>query len=143
MWNINIFGENKSNFAFAFMKRFFVFILTLAYIASSSGATIYIHQCMGKTIAWDIIENEGNSCSKCGMHKNAAGDCCNDHVKVLKIHNDHNLPVANYSKVLVPAILPTPGDAFLQPSLFDAENKTIKSFTPLRSSTKSYCILYC
>ena len=125
------------------MKKFLLFILSLAYLASSSGATIYIHQCMGKTIAWDIIENEGSSCSKCGMHKNASGDCCNDHVKVLKVHNDQNVPVANFGKVLLPGTLPSPGYSFSQPVLFLSENKTTESFAPFRSGKLDYCILYC
>jgi hypothetical protein len=51
-----------------FMKKFLFLILTLAYFTSTSGATIYFHQCMGKTIAWDLKANENNTCTKCGMH---------------------------------------------------------------------------
>ncbi len=126
------------------MKKLLLFILTLAYVASSSGAIIYIHQCMGKTIAWDIIENEGNSCAKCGMHKNAPNDCCKDHVKVLKIHNDQNLPNACFSKITLHNALPVDHFSFPSPILTNGENKTDESYTPPhRSSKVNYCILYC
>lgn len=126
------------------MKKFLLFILTLAYIASSSGATIYIHQCMGKTIAWDVMENEGNSCAKCGMHKNAPTDCCKDHVKVLKVQNDQNLPNVYFSKITLQSALPVDYFSFASSVFINSENKTAESYTPpLRSSKISYCILYC
>jgi hypothetical protein len=126
------------------MKKFLLFILTLAYITSSSGATIYIHQCMGKTIAWDLIENEGNSCAKCGMHKNAPHDCCKDHVKVLKISNDQNLPNAYFSKIILHDALPADHFSFSSSLVTNGENKTAESYTPPHRSSKiNYCILYC
>jgi hypothetical protein len=126
------------------MKKFLLFILTLAYVASSSGAIIYIHQCMGKRIAWDIIENEGNSCTKCGTHKNAPNDCCKDHVKVLKIHNDQNLPNAWLSKIILHDAFPVDYFSFSSFALITNENKTAESYTPPHRSSKiNYCILYC
>lgn len=136
--------KNKFIFACSFMKKFLLFILTLAYVASSSGATIYIHQCMGKTIAWDVIENEGNSCTKCGMHKNAPNDCCKDHVKVLKVQNDQNIPNAYHSNVVLQAALPVEYFNLLTPVLFTSDKKTAESYIPSGQSSKiNYCILYC
>lgn len=126
------------------MKKFLLFILAVVYVASSSGATIYIHQCMGKTIAWDIVENEGNLCATCGMHKNAPNDCCKDHVKVLKIHNDQNLPNANFNKVTLQQALPVDYFSFSSSVVTNGKNETDESYTPpLRSSKINYCILYC
>jgi len=125
------------------MKKFFLLILTFAYLASSSGATIYIHQCMGKTIEWDLSGDEKNNCAKCGMHKNAANDCCQDHVKVIKTHFDQNLPSGYLNNIFSPFSLPVPYHFFNATSLLTARNKNIEKFTHLRSSKISYCILYC
>ncbi|MEP6627013.1 MAG: hypothetical protein ABJA32_03475 [Ginsengibacter sp.] len=126
------------------MKKFFLLILSFVYLATSSGATVYIHQCMGKMIAWELLENEGSSCTKCGMHKNAPTDCCKDHVKVLKVQNDQSLPNANHAKVIgQSAILPASIN-FSSPALIgNAHQSDAYYLPPPRSSKISYCILYC
>jgi hypothetical protein len=127
-----------------FMKKFLFLILTLAYFTSTSGATIYFHQCMGKTIAWDLKANENNTCTKCGMHKDASGHCCNDQVKVLKIQDDHQLPIAFLKQIQVPIIaLPVTSFVMPEPKLLSVTNEDSSSFTSLRSSKINYCILYC
>ena len=89
------------------MKKFLIFILTFAYLASTSGATIYIQQCMGRIISCSLVEKDSNKCSKCGMHKNASNDCCKGHVKVLKVHSDQNLPEIYFNKIsLANAMVP-------------------------------------
>ena len=125
------------------MKKFLLLILTFAYLATSSGATVYIHQCMGKTIDWDLSGDERNKCEKCGMHKNAANDCCQDHVKIVKVRNDQNLPVSFFSNVFFSPALPAPVYSFYQVRLFNCENKSIESHTLTRSSKINYNILYC
>jgi hypothetical protein len=77
------------------MKKIIFFILTLAYITSSSGATIYMHECMGKVIDWNLHTN-GDKCENCGMHKNKAGDCCKDIAKVYKLQTEHSIPASNF-----------------------------------------------
>ena len=125
------------------MKKFFLLILAFAYLATSSGATIYIHQCMGKTIEWDLRGDEKDKCAKCGMHKNAANDCCQDHVKMIKLQNQQNLPVTSFNKIFFSPALPAPVYSYQQVYLFNSENKSIESHTLTRSSKTDYCILYC
>ena len=126
------------------MKKIFLLILSFLYLATSSGATVYIHQCMGKTIAWELLENEGSACAKCGMHKNAPTDCCKDHVKVLKVQSDQNVPNAYHAKVnLESALLPAYIN-FSSPVLVGSARQAAAYHTPPpRSSKISYCILYC
>jgi hypothetical protein len=125
------------------MKKFILLILTFAYLASSSGATVYIQRCMGKTIAWSLIEKDGNKCDKCGMHKNTTNDCCSSHIKVLKVHNDQNLPQVFFQKLfLTNAFLPKTFDANKQDQFLETETKDPATFTPLRSPI-NFCILYC
>lgn len=126
------------------MKKFIFLLATLAYFASTSGATIYFHECMGKVIDVNFKPNERNECFNCGMHKNAAGDCCNDHVKVLKIQNDNQLPVS-FLKNLQAPLIALPATFFISPdeSIGGKNRSTPLSYTPPRSNELSYCILYC
>ncbi len=91
------------------MKKVLLFILAVAYLTTSSGGIIYLHQCMGKLSCVDFgISNSGNGkCGKCGMEKNKAGDCCQDHLIVLKSLQDQNQPVYFSQKInLFPSFIP-------------------------------------
>ncbi len=75
------------------MKKFLILILTFAYIASTSGATVYLHYCMGKMVEWNVLGNDKNRCPNCGMDKSEkdSGTCCKDEHKQLKVTNDHSI----------------------------------------------------
>ena len=75
------------------MKKFLILILTFAYIASTSGATVYLHYCMGKMVEWNVVENDKAMCANCGMDKSEkdSDKCCKDEHKQLKVTNDHNV----------------------------------------------------
>jgi hypothetical protein len=124
------------------MKKIFLLILTLSYLASSSGATVYIQQCMGKTVAWSLVDKENNKCEKCGMHK-STNDCCSNHIKVLKVHNDQNLPEVFFHKFfLSDTFLPETFSLNKQDEFLQIQTTRPESFTPLRN-TINFCILYC
>lgn len=124
------------------MKKILVFILALAYVTSTSGATIFVQQCMGKTVGWSLSERTSNKCSKCGMHKNAPNDCCKGHVKVLKVHNDQNLPDGYYNRISL-------SSAFLPPQFYKHQKfyfislslKDVREHLP--RPRNDYRILYC
>ena len=124
------------------MKKFLLLILSFAYLASSSGATLYIHQCMGKTIGWEI-NIESNSCGNCKEHKNFSHRCCKDEVKILKSTLDQNLPANFYAKII-------PGD-FIVPKAYYACFKSTFEKAKHDSSERfifppnkiDYSVLYC
>jgi len=124
------------------VKKIFIFILTLAYITSTTGATVFVQQCMGKTVSWSLSEATSNKCSKCGMHKNAPNDCCKGHVKVLKVHNDQNLPEGNFKKISLPDLLFP--KTFYQHQKFYFISASLTAVQRYRPPPKSnYTILYC
>ncbi len=136
--------EKKFSFALSFMKKFILLIVSLAYLATSSGATIYIHECMGKRLQWDLKADESDKCAKCGMHKNERNDCCKDHVKVLKVQNDQQLP-ENFFKNIFSADAALPAAFYILPkqNFFSPRNKINHYKYPPSGSKTSYCILYC
>ena len=64
------------------MKKIFVSILAIFYLASSVGATVHLHYCMDKLISWSLLKSNGDKCGKCGMDKD--GGCCKDEHKFVK-----------------------------------------------------------
>lgn len=127
------------------MKKFLLLIVTLACFVSTSGATIYFHQCMGKMVAWDFHGDKEAKCDKCGMDKNAPNDCCNDEVKVLKVKSDQFLPTS-FAKCLLFSDYALPVTFFMvqiptQPFVFVENKKGASSL--FRNSFENYCALYC
>ena len=94
------------------MKKFIVAILAILYLNTSIGATIHLHYCMDKLVAWDLGNKEDNIvCPYCGMAKTATTDqhcgsdskgCCKDEQKHVKIEKDQKATENNFdfSKVL-------------------------------------------
>lgn len=73
------------------MKRFFVAILALLYMVSTTGATIYIHYCMGEQVGASLAHHDEHHCSKCGMKRSTSDNgCCKDENKTYKA-SDHQL----------------------------------------------------
>ena len=72
------------------MKRFAALILLLLYFATSTGATINFHFCMGEVESISMLGNAKKKCGKCGMENKPSIDigCCKDEGKWIKIKDD-------------------------------------------------------
>ncbi|HYJ64534.1 MAG TPA: hypothetical protein VEV62_12375 [Parafilimonas sp.] len=70
------------------MKKLIAFILCFVYVATSSGATINFHYCMGRFIGWDWSLPINNKCSNCGMKKENQKGCCNYKHQTLQLKKD-------------------------------------------------------
>ena len=75
------------------MKRLLVVILSLVYLAASSGFTLRQHYCMGELIGTAIDHpaesSDTHNCSRCGMEKKSDDNgCCKDKVKTFKASDD-------------------------------------------------------
>ncbi|WP_431210247.1 HYC_CC_PP family protein [Puia sp. P3] len=68
------------------MKKVFVSILAILYLSTSMGATVHLHYCMGRLVAWGLMDKESRDCVSCGMSKSEAmpgcsvgmKNCCHD-----------------------------------------------------------------
>ncbi|HEY1009930.1 MAG: HYC_CC_PP family protein [Daejeonella sp.] len=67
------------------MKNLIVTILAVFYLGVSSGASVYVHYCMGKVVESGFVSKEGKACNECGMKADKPGDCCKHDSKELKI----------------------------------------------------------
>ncbi|MBN8787880.1 MAG: hypothetical protein DI535_29795 [Citrobacter freundii] len=88
------------------MKKIFLFILAFTYFASTSGATLHLHYCMGKMVAWSVSDNEEENCPICGSDKGKMVEkgCCKDEHKQLKITNDHSITETAFQGLYLMAV---------------------------------------
>ena len=71
------------------MKRIIASILAVLYLSTSMGATVHLHYCMGRLVAWGLMDKESKDCISCGMAKDVAmkgcsvgmKNCCHDEHK--------------------------------------------------------------
>ena len=124
------------------MKKILLIILTFAYLTSTSGATIYFQQCMGKTIGWSILEKKADKCDKCGMHDNSAKNCCTGNIKVLKVHTDQNLPELFHSNIFSPVAILT-ATTYFSKNLFVKSQVEKTSYSSRPPPNVDFCVLYC
>ena len=80
------------------MKKLLAFILTIFYLASTTGATVHMHYCMGKMVDKSFWHNDDKQCGKCGMEKSGDDDngCCKDEHKQFKIDNEHKITTSSF-----------------------------------------------
>src|SRR5258705_4966948 len=96
------------------MKKFLAAILAVIYLSTSMGATVHLHYCMDKLVAWGFGEKGMNkkSCPYCGMTKATNTDkhcgkeskgCCKDEQKQVKLENDQKVAEAAINLSQIPA----------------------------------------
>jgi hypothetical protein len=130
------------------VKKFLATILAILYLATTTGATVHMHYCMGKLVEQNLWHNQKEQCSKCGMDKSETKDdkgCCKDEHKQVKVEKDHYTSDVAFQAMQIAAVaLPVsfieiPAIAF---SSITEENPN--SNAPPRSSSiaiyKRYCV---
>lgn len=70
------------------MKKIYIGILAVLYMAVSSGIALEIHYCMGKEAGRELYGSSTDKCGKCGMTEKKAG-CCHDDFKFYKLSDFH------------------------------------------------------
>jgi|SRR5882757_5941891 len=81
------------------MKKFLATILAIVYLSTSMGTTVHLHYCMGKLVAWGLLDHTSKDCTFCGMQNKPAADecmvtntgCCRDEQMQIKSSKDVKL----------------------------------------------------
>ena len=70
-------------------------------MTASIGATVHLHYCMDKLVAWGFMNEKSNkkACPYCGITKSATDKhcakeskgCCKDEQKIVKLENDQKV----------------------------------------------------
>jgi hypothetical protein len=66
------------------MKKLTVILLSLLFLAVSSGATVHFHYCMGKLAGIGLVPKPA-SCGNCGMKSAGKNGCCKQESKQVKV----------------------------------------------------------
>ena len=70
------------------MKKIYIGILALVYLAVSSGIALELHYCMGEKAGMELYGSASETCGKCGMTEKDTG-CCHDEYQFYKLSDSH------------------------------------------------------
>lgn len=116
----------------------------MAYMISTSGATLYVHHCMGKVVNWDMQMADTHTCDDCGMDKDKANSCCKDEIKVLKIdHADKHPEYSNTQLSFKEVILPVTYFALIHQYFPTQKQEFFPSNIVLNEVVPDLCALHC
>ena len=123
------------------MKKTLAILLSVVYLAVTSGVAMTVHYCMGEVASVGIGHNESDSCGACGMEKTG---CCHDDFKVVKVsdyHGSPNQPSLTYKAdwTATPALSIERNVPFAFASL----PKRPVSHAPPDPGGRTLCILHC
>ena len=137
------------------MKKALATILAFVYLTATTGATINLHYCMDKLVAWGAgEEKEGQkSCPHCNMTKSGKEKhcgkqnkgCCKDEHKQLKIEKDQKAANSGFdvSKPFIQLSSPVPSPAFFAGYIFSASVEYPLTHAPPRSGNVSMIVRNC
>ena len=88
------------------MKRSIAAILLILYVALSCGVVISFHYCMDTYDSLRFGDKRSDTCGVCGMHNNESNSCCNDEIKIFKIHADQQASTISFKFTTPDIIVP-------------------------------------
>jgi hypothetical protein len=128
------------------MKKLIVAIVALLYISTSTGATLYIHYCMGKQAGWGFGDNKSKACGGCGMDKTDEKDngCCRDEHKFLKNDSDQKITAVGFQMIQLMAVaLPVSSIEMYSTDFVSVTEENPVSHAPPRTSGVAVYIRNC
>ena len=70
------------------MKKIYIGLLAIIYMAVSSGIAVQLHYCMGDNAGMEFYGSQSDKCGKCGMIEKNTG-CCHDEFKFYKLTDSY------------------------------------------------------
>lgn len=125
---------------YSFMKKPFVVILAVYYLAITSGVTVNLHYCMKRLASVEWFGAKSDKCGRCGMDTHKSNKCCHDELKVVKLDEDHlKAPVTEFAFSVDQPVIPA-YSSFITSFLFNTDivNHYDQYPPPLLSAQDSY-----
>lgn len=76
------------------MKKLWVPILLVCYLAFSTGIVVNYHYCMNKLASSELFGKKAKQCGKCGMGVHKSNKCCREEVQIIKMDDDQKVTSA-------------------------------------------------
>jgi hypothetical protein len=106
------------------MKKVIASIFAVLYLSTSMGATVHLHYCMGRLVAWGLLEHSSNNCTYCGMQEKTMPEgcfvgmknCCHDENKQIRNVKDQKKGQELFEVLWVaPAVAHRPQPVWMNP----------------------------
>lgn len=124
------------------MKKIYIGILAIVYMAVSSGIAMEIHYCMGKKAGVEFYGSSSDRCGKCGMKDTKTG-CCHDEHKFYKLNDSHKT-VSNDINFAADEIVLAGGQVVYDWQLpVSVSLAAINNHSPPDNTDPSACIMNC
>lgn len=76
------------------MKKLWISILLVSYLAFTTGIVVSHHYCMNKLASSELFGKKATQCGKCGMGMHKSGKCCREEVMIIKMDDDQKVTSA-------------------------------------------------
>ena len=124
------------------MKKIYIGILAIIYMAVSSGIAMEIHYCMGQKAGVEFYGSSSDRCGKCGMKDTKTG-CCHDEHKFYKLNDSHKT-ASNDINFAADEIVLAGGQVVYDWQLpVSVSLAAINNHSPPGSTEPSACIMNC
>ncbi|MBK7557133.1 MAG: hypothetical protein IPO42_12270 [Chitinophagaceae bacterium] len=124
------------------MKKIYIGILALVYMAVSSGIALELHYCMGDKAGMEFFGSSSDTCGRCGMTEKDTG-CCHDEYKFYKISDSHKT-VSNDIELSASSFAVVSEHFFYNWQMPDNTALTaVNNYTPPDYTAPSSCIMNC
>lgn len=124
------------------MKKIYIGILTIVYMAVSTGIAMEIHYCMGKQAGMEFYGSTSDKCGKCGMTEKDNG-CCHDDHQFYKLDDSHNTVFNDISFGTDEITLVNEFTLFDWQTPINTALKSINNHSPPNYAEPSFRILNC
>jgi hypothetical protein len=124
------------------MRKTLAILLSVVYLAVTSGVAMTVHYCMGEVAAVGIGHSESDKCGDCGMENSG---CCHDDFRIVKVSDFHGSPSQPSLNPKADWTATTPDPAFAL-AIRDRSHIPAKrslSHAPPDAGGPSLCVLHC
>jgi hypothetical protein len=124
------------------MKKVYIGILAVIYMAVSSGIAVELHYCMGSKAGMEFFGSTTEKCGKCGMTEKDTG-CCHDEFKFYKL-NDSYKNVTNDISFTAPDFAVTNEyPLYIWQMPLNTASVLVNNHSPPGYATPDVCIMNC
>lgn len=126
------------------MKKVWVPILLVCYLAVSSGVIVNFHYCMNRLASTELFAAEGKRCGKCRMDMHKSHGCCRDEVKIVKMDDDQKItPAISFELPSLDQTVCVPSE-FIAASFYNAsEQRNYQDHSPPLLTAQDVCLQNC
>jgi hypothetical protein len=126
------FLSNESFIFVAMFRKLILSVITVFYLAATSGMVINVHYCMGKvsSVSFNAEEDHNDgACDKCGMVK-TENHCCKDEISKGKMNDSHQTSTVAFELAAASSAVPVRTTVLSDPEQGQSAIPLLTYFSP-------------